>query len=236
MLTIKYKRMGDSYADFEAERIVLKVLRTPGVDEIVTSTINVVRAAQMLIAEGKIDPIEIRFTYENDPIRHDRFGRLFELPGGYDETIVRIHMRYRSAVQKRILSEMTLEHREKYQARYQEWFQTNILEIFTPAVPAQDDEPAIAGTKFLFVPEEVGKKRIEPQPGVDIRVVVGFADTNHGPAVLTDKGALPMNLVEHATFDTMGDRMVPRPFNTAAVLDEMGFDGSFFARPGFEVE
>lgn len=238
MLTINYCRLGTAYADYEAERVIMQAKDRLGSKGVLnTCTVNVVRASQLLIAENKIDPIDIRFQYEGQSIKHDRFGRFFVVPTGYDETIVRLHFRYRTAVQQRILNEMSDKQREAYNGRFKEWLDANIVEIFTPAIAADEDREAVPATKFIFAPDHIGQKRIEPDTSSDLRTMLGFGETQHGILlIITDKGPIPLHLVEQATFDTGGDRMVPRPFNTAAVLDELGFDGSFFARPGFEVE
>jgi hypothetical protein len=81
MPILNFTRLGEAVGDHEAEREALRIVTSFDPDaEYHTSSSCLVRAMQMLIAEGKVDPIDVRFTFEGKPIKHDRFGRFLEVP------------------------------------------------------------------------------------------------------------------------------------------------------------
>jgi hypothetical protein len=89
MLTIEYKEGGIAVADKHAEQSARRVWKSyedskaamrVDIDHLVYSTINIVTAFRMLVAEGLIPHNDIEFKYKDELLKLDKLGQFI---GGY---------------------------------------------------------------------------------------------------------------------------------------------------------
>lgn len=236
-MIINFTKLGDAYADHDAERTVLRMARTlERNQELNVSTANVIRAAQVLICHARIRPTpevpdyeppitpeqadKIQFAFNGKPVETDHFGRIKNPPPGFADFEQRMQSKFQEGVGAHVMGLISKEQQQKYQEFVKTWVEDNLLAVFTE------------GTEFYFAPKQAGASELDPDAEEVFECKAGpwlnapDGQIALGVYILPDnmQNMIPANAVACCTFDKTGSRLIPRPLDPKSALREVGVD------------
>jgi len=240
MPVFNYSRAGDPIGDHEAESAALTACRTYDREqELVTSSICVVRAAQVLVAEAlardEDAPVpphgitaaqakRVRFAFEDDHIETDVFGRLKEMPLGFVDFDVPRYERFKDAVAQQIFGMLSKAQVEKIRELQQAWFEEEIQTIFS------------VGSKFWFSPRQPGLDALPDFTSAVEATAAEWGAMEGGlPALKTDVGIIALPMLLACAYDGTGGRMVSKVFSLAGAMRQLGMNITTLENPGWIV-
>jgi len=255
-MILNYTSIGEAIPDIRITQKLMGLKSKSRSEKLNVSNFLVLRVAQVLIAEGKLDPIDVTFMIEGRVIHHDAVGHLYDVPDNHTNPLHLLEQRFDYGALSRTMERLTASDKQKLNAIRVSWFQTNIAAVITVKESLEFDDRAPKEMIAFFEdfsplashdePSKLyrvnanRKRFLDPAEMADDLVVTCCSwvcvSTQTGviePAVMTDKGIMTIAELVSSAYDKDGEILVLRPFNlkealvTAGISDNLTLDTRF---------
>jgi len=245
-MILNYSSLGDALPDHRIQSTLLGMAKRSRSERLNVSNFLVLRMAQVLIAEEKLDPVDVKFMVEGKDVAHDYLGHLYDVPVNHGNPLWLLEQRFSHALEARAFKSLTKVQRETFDSLHQAWFKHEIVDVITVShqpideVMAspwfKDSSPMVDhGNPTKLRIGDMGRRRVlEPSQlaelpeftceGWTLMAVSPEPDVLIPVPVLVVNNSRFLSIADlfKQAYDSSGDLLIVRPFDSIRALTDAG--------------